>query len=386
MADKRIKKIRDGVYRIRISLPPDPITGKRRQPSKTCIGTQEEAAKVLYTMLLEEGSKSVASSGMTVDQLFESWISSPTSKGQVRQPISSYNERQRYALHVEPYLGRRRVNTIERRDIADLYDRLVSRSGLSPTSVRRVHQLCSAMFTWAIDREIVDRNPCSRIARIPRTVNSMPIAPTFEQVSEVIEVLRQSDPELWLFIRVTATIATRRGELSALTWGNIDLENEIVSVCKSVTWVPGMGTCFNNTKTGQAGFGELGLDPQLAAELRQRFLVHQSIADMCGDDVKTYFLFPSTHSMTEPRRGDTFTARLRKFFAKNPHLEKLTIRELRRFVSSETRERGSDSTTAQAVLRHTSPVTTARYYRSPRRSKVLESTRQIGRELSSVAI
>jgi integrase len=78
----------------------------------------------------------------------------------------SWAEDARQLTHdVLPQWADRRYDQISRRDCIDLLDAMATRA---PTGVNRVQSLLSAVFSYAIDEDLLQAHPCARLRR--RTV------------------------------------------------------------------------------------------------------------------------------------------------------------------------------------------------------------------------
>jgi integrase len=66
-------------------------------------------------------------------------------------------------LHVLPKWGKRRYDHIRRADVIELVEGMVKAG--SPVQANRVQALISTMFSFAVDADLLDANPCSRLRK-----------------------------------------------------------------------------------------------------------------------------------------------------------------------------------------------------------------------------
>jgi integrase len=66
-------------------------------------------------------------------------------------------------LHVLPHWAARRYDEIQRRDVIDLCERMVAAG--TPTNANRVQALISSIFSFAVDADLIDVNPCLRLRK-----------------------------------------------------------------------------------------------------------------------------------------------------------------------------------------------------------------------------
>ncbi|MGH2656509.1 MAG: tyrosine-type recombinase/integrase [Actinomycetota bacterium] len=104
---------------------------------------------------------------------------------------------------------------------------------LTPTSARRLHAILRQAFQDALAHGEISRNPCDVVkARRPRP-SERPI-PSPEEVEKMILAAEEEDPLWGLFVNVSATIGTRRGETCALRWEDVDFDAGRLHVRRAV--------------------------------------------------------------------------------------------------------------------------------------------------------
>jgi len=127
---------------------------------------------------------------------------------------------------IRPLWGSRKVTTITRRDVNDLLDRVVERG--ANTLANRLLALVRKFFNWMISRGVIEASP---------VVGVKPPSP--ERSRDRI----LSDDEIrWLWaatndksamntaVRLLLLTGQRRGEVSGMTWAELDLPNAIWTI------------------------------------------------------------------------------------------------------------------------------------------------------------
>ena len=126
------------------------------------------------------------------------------------------------AAAIAEELGEKDLQKLRGRDFDAFYDGL-GRRGLSATSVRRYHAVCSASLNQAVRWGLLERSPAAQ-ATPPSLESNEPEAPTPEEVKLLIERAQSKDPELATLLFVAATTGCRRGEPCGLQWSDVDLK------------------------------------------------------------------------------------------------------------------------------------------------------------------
>lgn len=108
---------------------------------------------------------------------------------------------------------------------------------LTPTNARRLHAILRQAFQDATDHGEVERNPCD-LAKPRKPATAEKLIPSPQEVEKIVIAAEEESPSWGLFLNVTATLGTRRGETCALRWEDFDFQELRVhvrrSVCKGV--------------------------------------------------------------------------------------------------------------------------------------------------------
>jgi site-specific recombinase XerD len=202
-----------GVWELIVESGRDPVTGKRRQTSRTFRGNLRDAKKARAALLAEVGKGRHDGTNASVDDLFADWIVELERKGRSPNTIRGYE--QVYRHNIQPTMGNRRVTKVTTKTLTDLYGAHQAR-GLSARSVYQIHACLSSMFSQACRWGWRDSNP-AQWAESPSIPNTTPVVPTPDEVRALIAAAEQSRrPEHARLLLVAATTGLRRADPSAL--------------------------------------------------------------------------------------------------------------------------------------------------------------------------
>ncbi len=361
-------------------------------------GNKRSAKKRLAAFVVETNRKHPGkrvSGDWTFDELFAKWISARSMTTNNRLSASTvYREQKRYARHVKPVFGERKVESMTQKYVNDFYAALrderkvpgeaTPRPGLAPASVARIHEMIGAMCTWATNAELIAYNPVANVKRPPFTLPASN-PPEHQVLDNLLQDLWRSDRKPWLAVRIAATTGARRSELIALRWNDVEFRPDrptLIRIERGLLNVPHIGFVETDTKTGVEGTGSIVVDPELSDVLRQEWL---DFLEVNKSAHKNGYLFSDKADGSVARHPDTLSTRLRKVVDRNGKVSgkrRITLKSLRAYVASELETLGNDATTAQAVLRHKSPLTTQRHYAAARIRKQRESTVQVGQQFT----
>jgi integrase len=223
-----------GKFLIAIDHGKDPATGKRVRRWHTFKGTKTQAKAEAARLVTElKAGVYVEPSRMTVAQFLETWLAD--AKGRISpKTFERYGEVCRN--NIIPLLGAIRLDQLKPLAIsAALAKALESgrRDGgpLSPHTVRHLHGILKGALQWAVDMEILLRNPAAKVEppKVPKgVIETYSMADT----AKLIGLLQQE--RLFIPAFLSGMTGMRRGEVAALRWRNVNLAAAQLTVVESI--------------------------------------------------------------------------------------------------------------------------------------------------------
>jgi integrase len=263
-----LRERRPGVWEVRAESGRDPLTGRRRQISKTVHGNKRDARRVLNALVAEADRGTAHGTDAPLSDLLDRWLSmmderlSPTTLRRYRGLITK---------HIAPALGSISVDRLRTPLLDDFYLALLRDADLAPATVRQVHAILHRALKQAVRWGWVATNPASNAT--PPPVRRAPISPPDPAaVVRLLSLATAESPAYGLFLQLASVTGARRGELCALQWGDIDEAAETLEISRAVIEVPG-GLELKSTKTH--GIRRVALDPATVESSRE----HRSRAD-----------------------------------------------------------------------------------------------------------
>jgi integrase len=255
---------RGGTWSYRFDLEPDPLTGKRRQTTKTGFPTKKEAETAMRdAMSAAEKGRHTKPSRRTVAEFLDEWLKAVD--GRIRPSTwSSYRDYR--DAYVNPTIGRTALQNLTPVRINLLYTHLLTEGrvrkakgtppGLAPKTVRNVHVMLRRALRDAVKWGYLPRNPAED-AEPPAAHGRKRKVWTTEQLRTFVEYVRDDRFfALWLLV---ATTGLRRGELAGLREEDFDLKGARVTPAVPRVVVDGYAQA-SEPKTSH-GYRTLALDP-----------------------------------------------------------------------------------------------------------------------------
>jgi len=146
-----------------------------------------------------------------------------------RKASSLHRLKKECRLYIKPFFKNKLIQDIKRRDVIKFQDFLLDK--LSVTTSKNVHSYLSAILNFAIKMEYINNNVAREVGNIQATENKRFEYWTLEEFKEfmkVVDVFKYRTLYMCLFYS-----GARIGELLALTWKDIDFDNNIIDINKT---------------------------------------------------------------------------------------------------------------------------------------------------------
>ena len=206
-----LNEIEPGVWRMRVHLGNDPITGKMIQPSRRFRGTRAAAERELARFraeLDEAGPRPLAmSSRVTLNEVVERHLAASDQLA----PGTRRTYQSQYERHIAPGLGRSPVAKLTAPGMRTYYRRLAEESGLSDSSIWSIYSLISGAIRRAQREDGLrfDRNQLVTPRKAHRPEKTLI---TDEELSRVFDVAETLAGDWPLLFRMLCATGMRRGE------------------------------------------------------------------------------------------------------------------------------------------------------------------------------
>jgi integrase len=339
---------RGDAWRLIVDAGVDPVTGKRRQMSKTVRGSRKDAEQAMAQLLTSAGRGDTHGHDARVSQLLDLWFERAR-----LAPSTRVDYRSAMKLLPVPFV-RTPVWKVRAHHVDELYGQL-QRNGLSATRIRRVHNILRTAFAQAVRWQWIARNPV--IDASPPPVPRADVRPpSAEQVRQLLEA---GDGHLATYLRLSAHLAARRGEVCALQWTDVDLDGQQITIRRA--WSDGgkgVGMVLKSTKSERER--TIALDRLAVAMLRSWRAELGRVALEVGAPLGPW-VFPADPLGVTAVRPDVMTHRFQRLRA-GLGLDGVRLHDLRHFVATQLLAAGVDPRTVSGRLGHARTSTTLDIY------------------------
>ncbi len=245
-----------------------------------------------------------------------------------------------------------------------LYGYLRKRGGskgqpLAPASVRQVHAILRTALNQAVKWEWLDSNPALK-ATPPRLQTHEIVPPEPQDVLRLIVEADVTDPDLGAFLRTSCTTGARRGELCALRWRDVDLEERRLVIAHNLVEDRDGKLVEKDTKTHAVR--RIALDDTTVEVLRAHKDRMESRAKECGTKIEPdAYVFTRSVDGRKPWVPNEVT----KVFIQLRNrigLRGVRLHDLRHFAATRLLAAGVPVRTVSGRLGHANAATTLGVY------------------------
>ena len=316
--------------------------------------TKTEAQLALRKATAERDSGQVFEvENITLAEYLDRWLNGPV-KTKNLKPITYEQYQRQVRVHIVPSLGRVKLRNLSPEVVQDLYDSKIA-AGLKPASVRYIHAVLHNALEHAHKRRLIPENVASKTD--PPKVRPPEIQPLdAEQTRTLLDAARSE--HLGSLYVVAVTSGLRIGELLAMRWMEVDLEQGVMRVSRTLSRAKG-GPRFTTPKNGKGR--PVTLTREAVEALRSHRKDHNEVRLKLGtlwEDNDLVFASETGAPLTR----DFVDRRSFKPLLKRAGLPEKRLHDLRHTCATLLLGQGLHPTLVQKLLGHASVVMTLNRY------------------------
>ena len=186
----------------------------------------------------------IAKNKMTMEQIINKWLEYSETKLSPKTMVSY----KLYAKNVIKCIGHIKLQNINTKILEEFYQELRTNTTYSDKTIQHHYTLISTVLNKAIVWGYISNNPNSKIEK-PKVKKKEIQCYTPEQVDLLVQALQEECLKYKALILLALDSGCRRGEITGLTWEDVDFKKGTINVNKSTQYISGRGIIEKSTKT-----------------------------------------------------------------------------------------------------------------------------------------
>lgn len=234
-----IRKLGNGLWLVQVAKR-HPITRRQIQKRKSNIPSQKEAYRERDRLLIEVDRELRVEGKPNWQEAIEKWKVQASEKGMMAQSIRDYSSS--LASNTFGKWQFRAINEITTDEIRKLI--LEDSKHLAEGTRKNLHKHLRSIFHFALERDWVNRNPVP-VIKFKRAEKLRGVL-SQQEATHLLNLAKESRHPWYPHWATALATGMRSGELYALTWNKIDLEQRLIKVDQAWNRLDGL----KSTKSG----------------------------------------------------------------------------------------------------------------------------------------
>lgn len=298
-----------------------------------------------------------------LDEYFEEWKKRKSASVKTNT-IRTYNNF--YKTYIADTLGKCKVRELEKRQCQKWFDNLDSE--FSANTKNTALRVLKAMLNDAVSDEILEKNPASsiRLCKADKVKASETIHRALTEQEQRDFMQEMKSDFFYEYTALALCTGMRTGELSALSWKDIDLKKNVIHVRHSVTFTEDGKIIIGTTKSDKSNRDipiTETIKEILDSQKKKCMLVRSSLdTDNIVDFENRVFCTCYGNIVRDGVINSAIAKTLERLENQGKHIDKICCHAFRDTFATRFIEQGGNPQTLKALLGHSSLAMTMDLY------------------------
>ena len=308
-----------------------------------CLEKSQERIRLIKSGARENAAK------ITLDEWFAEWIQA---KRLSVKPSSLNNYKLVYEKNISPFIGKHKIVKIEKKHILNM--QASWKDLFSVKYANNLMTICKMIFKDAVKEEIIEKSPAANIGRLKKDMKKEARETIHRALTVEEQALFMDEMKKNYYYPVAAFMlltGMRFGEVAALEWSNVNLDEMIVKVAVTST-VDENGKRTTGRPKSKAGEREIPLKSEtegLFDMARER----RELLNIPADNDHVFFT-PSGREVNIQAINRAISSTIKALGKKGVYMEPFTSHCFRDTFATRYIEGGGNPNTLKEILGHSS--------------------------------
>lgn len=238
-----IKQISKNKYKIEVVVGYN--NNKKIREYETFNGTKKEAELRESEIKLQvKNNTYISKNKITLYMFIQEWLESKKST----LAIKTYKNYELYCKNICKCIGHIKLNNLSPKILDSFYNELKTKTNYSDRTIKDHYTSVTTILNTAVKWGYLNFNPNLRTTPIKCRKKEISCF-TPEEANYLLHVLKSEPLKNQVLINLALDSGCRKGEITGLTWEDINFDTGCITINKATQYVPGYGIFEKETKT-----------------------------------------------------------------------------------------------------------------------------------------
>ncbi len=208
------------------------VDGERVSVTAQTLGELRKKKNEILCRIDKGGKINSNRAKMTLNGYFDYWMDTFAKSG--RKATTCTNYKSYYNTYIKNTIGKKQIIKITKADCQKIINEMIE-SGKKHSTMANLKSCLNIVFECAIDDDVIVKNPAKNL-QIPQTESRKRTALEGKYIKAFMEYVKNSEQYSYSYpaFVVLFNLGVRVGEMAAITWQDVDFQNNTISINKTV--------------------------------------------------------------------------------------------------------------------------------------------------------
>lgn len=208
------------------------VDGERISVTARTLGELRKKKNEVLCRIDKGGKINSSKARMSLNGYFDYWMNTFAKSG--RKATTCTNYKSYYNTYIKNTIGKKQIIKITKADCQKVINEMIE-SGKKHSTMANLKSCLNIVFECAIDDDVIVKNPVKNL-QIPQTESKKRTAIEENHIKIFMDYVKNSEQYSYSYpaFVILFNLGVRVGEMAALTWQDVDFQNDTISINKTV--------------------------------------------------------------------------------------------------------------------------------------------------------